>query len=354
MRALRPVPQGMLLAAVLAAATTACSTSDVDRAAPAPVSTATVQGDAGQAVARRTPIDASLTGKRIAMISFANNPFWDPVKAGAEAADAELTSRGARVEYITAGPTLDVPTVERALDSAVGQGFDAIGVVPLADGACPAIKRAAAKVPVATFIAEGTCSQASGSKFFRGQPAAEAGAKAAQAMSETTACKGSVGIITGSFSVQQHEERRQGFVDKYKELCPDSKIAGTVENGDDAGKALSAANDFMTANADLTGIYVTAGGPFGAGKAVQQRGKLGQVAVVAYDFVPQNVEQIRSGVMQAAIGQDPFGASYDTAVDLYNLLAGGPAPTEYFQPVNVAVMTKANIDEVLATQSGTS
>lgn len=349
---MRSTIRAVALAVVAVAAAAACSTSDAQRATESGGQPAlgVVQGDPGNSIEHRTPADVDLTGKRIALIAFANNPFWDAVIQGAEAAHRDLSAHGVTVDYITAGATMDVPTVENAINSAVGQGYDAIGVVSLADGACPAIGRAAASIPVATFIAEGNCSQESGAAFFRGQPAVDAGAKAATAMAQATGCTGSVGIITGSFSVQQHEERRQGFVDAYAAACPGSPVVGTVENGDDAGTALSQANDFMTANPDLRGIYVTAGGPFGAAQAVQQRGRTGQVAVVAYDFVPQNVDLIRSGVMQAAIGQDPYGSSYDTAVDLFNMLAGQPGPTEYFQPVNVAVMTKDNVAEVLQSQ----
>ncbi|WP_143517395.1 substrate-binding domain-containing protein [Pseudonocardia sp. MH-G8] len=348
---MRSTVRAVVLAAAVALAAAGCSTSDAERAdGTGGPSLGVVQGDSGNSVGHRSAADVNLPGTRIALIAFANNPFWDTVIQGAEAANHELSAHGASVDYITAGSAMDVPTVENALNSAVSQGYDAIGVVSLADGACPAISRAAAAVPVATFIAEGNCAQQAGAAFFRGQPAIDAGAKAATAMAQATLCTGSIGIITGSFSVQQHEQRRQGFVDAYAQECPGSPIVGTVENGDDAGQALSQANDLMTANPDLRGIYVTAGGPFGAGQAVQQRGRTGKVAVVAYDFVPQNVDLIRSGVMQAAVGQDPYGSSYDTAIDLFNMLAGQPKPEKYFQPVDVAVMTTENVDEVLRSQ----
>lgn len=304
-------------------------------------------------VFRAKPVDGNANGAKIALISFANNPFWDPVSKGAAAAKSLLGPKGATVDYIVAGTTLDATTVDAAINAADAQGYKAIGVVSLADGTCPTIKEAAdKKITIATFVAEGSCSQQSGSLFFHGQEGTDAGKKAGDAMAKAIDCKGSVGVITGSFAVQQHENRRKGFVDELKAKCPDVKIVGTVQNGDDAGKALSQANDFMTAHADLSGIYVTAGGPFGAGQSVQQAGKAGKVHVVSYDFTPQAVDLVRKGVIDATIGQDPYGESYNTAIMLFNYLVNGSKPGQYFVPVTAAVMTKDNIDQILSTQGG--
>ena len=318
------------------------------------------------AVFRAKPVDGSANGAKIALISFANNPFWAPVQKGAEAAKTLLESKGATVNYIIAGTTLDATTVDSAIQAAAAQGYKAIGVVPLADGTCPTIKDAVSQhIVVATFVAEGSCSQQAGSLFFHGQEGTAAGKEAADAMAKAIDCKGSVGVITGSFAVQQHENRRKGFVDELKAKCPSVKLVGPVQNGDDAGKALSEANDFMSAHADLSGIYVTAGGPFGAGlgrclgdddrqtgEAVKQAAKTGKVHIVSYDFVPQTVDLVRSGVIDATIGQDPFGESYNTAIMLFNNLVNGSKPGQYFVPVTAQVMTRDNIDQVLASQGG--
>ena len=300
---------------------------------------------------RVEPVGATLDGASIALIGFQNNPFWDPVAAGARAADEALNEHGTSVDWIVAGATLDVPTVISAIESAVLQGYDAIGVVPLAEGACPAIRDAVnVGVPTATFIAEGACAEEAGSLFFHGQDARAAGAKAADAMAEAVGGEGEVGIITGFFTVEQHELRRQGFIDRIEETYPDIEVVGTVENNDDAGRALAATNDFMTAYPDLKGVYVTAGGPFGAAQAVSQAEKSGDVAVVSYDFVPETVDLVREGTIVATIGQDPYGAAYNTAILLFNNLADNAQPDIYFIPTTAAVMTQDNVDAILETQ----
>jgi ABC-type sugar transport system substrate-binding protein len=53
--------------------------------------------------------------------------------------------------------------------------------------------------------------------------------------------------------------------------------------------------------------------------------------------------------MYAAIGQDPYGQSYDTIVWLYNALVDKQKPSpDYFIPTAAVVGTQANITTVSA------
>ncbi len=96
-------------------------------------------------------------------------------------------------------------------------------------------------------------------------------------MADAIGGAGKVGVITGFFAVEAHELRRQGFEDYLAANYPDIEIVGEVENTDQGDIAYTQAQDFMTANPDLAGIYVTAGGPFGAAAAVEDAGKTGEV-----------------------------------------------------------------------------
>ena len=312
-------------------------------------STASATSEATDGPLRVEPVNKPLKNKKIALIAFANNPYWEPVQDGAKAANDKLSALGAKVDYIVAGANLDVPTVVTAIEGAVTQGYDAIGVVSLAEGACPAIQSAVKQnVVVATFIIEGACAEKSGSLFFYGMDNQAAGAAAADAMVKAIGDQGEVAIITGSYGVESQEKRRNGFETQMKQKYPNIKVVGSVENKDDAGVALSQANDFMTAHPDLKGIYVTAGGPFGAAQAVEQAGK--NVKIVSYDLVPQTLEFVQKGVIAATLGGDAFGDSYNTAMLLFNNLADGAEPAEYFQKEPYGIVTPENVSEVLAKQ----
>jgi ribose transport system substrate-binding protein len=164
-------------------------------------------------------------------------------------------------------------------------------------------------------------------------------------MAEAIGGSGQVGIITGFFAVEAHELRRQGFVDTIEAEYPDIEIIGEVENTDQGDIAYTQAQDFMTANPDLKGIYVTAGGPFGAAAAVEDAGKAGEVAVISFDFVDETMEYVEKGVIYATIGQNPFAQGHDPAVRLFNYIVGGVVPECARMVTDASVVTQENISD---------
>ena len=79
-------------------------------------------------------------------------------------------------------------------------------------------------------------------------------------MADILGGKGTVGIITGLFSVNAHELRRTGSEDQFKEKYPDIKLLETVECSDNDQVAYNVATDLLTGNPDLSGIICTANG----------------------------------------------------------------------------------------------
>ena len=164
-------------------------------------------------------------------------------------------------------------------------------------------------------------------------------------MGDAIGGKGKVAIITGFFAVEAHELRRKGFEECIKQNYPDITILQPVENPDKADIAFSQAKDFMTANPDLAGIYVTAGGPFGAAKAVEEAGMTGKVKIVSFDFVEETMQYVQKGVISATIGQDPFAQGHDPAIRLYNYLVGKVNPECTKLVTKSDIVTKDNIDQ---------
>ena len=164
-------------------------------------------------------------------------------------------------------------------------------------------------------------------------------------MAEVLGGKGKVAIITGFFAVEAHELRRLGFEEYIEANAPGIKIVDRVENQDKADIAYNQAQDFMTANPDLSGIYVTAGGPFGAAAAVEDAGKAGDIKIVSYDFVDETMEFVQKGVITGTIGQQPFAQGHDPAIRLFNYLVAGEIPPAARLLTKADFVTKENIDE---------
>lgn len=279
---------------------------------------------------------------RIAVLGLENNPFWLPVKKGVERARAELAAHNTTVDWIVPGDVHTADVFGRAIDAAVTKQYDAIATVAGDAGVAAYIDRAVqAGIPVATFNSE--TDTPNGRLFFVGADSYTQGKAAGETMCRVTGGKGSVGVITEFFSVEAHAQRLKGFEDAVRAQCAGLGIAGRVENGDKADVAYQQAKDFITAHPDLVGIYVTAGGPFGAARAVEESRMTGRVHMVTFDTVDETMEFVNKGVIDATIGQDPDAQGHDPVIRLYNYLVAGQRPAHPRLITRADAVTKATV-----------
>jgi len=292
------------------------------------------------------PIDKTPDQKiRILVIGLENNPFWIPVKQGVMDAGQELASKNCVVDWVIPGDQHTTDVFGNAIDAGVAQEYDAIATIAGEEGIVPYINRAVdAGIPVATFNSE--TAKPNKRVFFVGANSYLQGEAAAKAMIKALGDNGGkVAIITGFFAVEAHELRRKGFVDYIKKNAPNIQIIGEVENTDKADIAYTQAQDFMNANPDLVGIYVTAGGPFGAAAAVEDAGKSGKIKIICYDFVDETMKYVKKGVIYGTVGQDPYAQGHDPVIRLYNYLVGGVVPPAGLLYTRADVVTKDNMAE---------
>jgi len=281
---------------------------------------------------------------KIAVLGLENNPFWIPVKEGAMKAAEELAPYNVTVDWIVPGEQHTGDVFGPGIEAAMAQQYDAIATIAGEAGVAPFIDKAvAAGIPVATFNSE--TATVNGRAFFVGADLYKQGEAAGKAMADAIGGKGKVAIITGFLAVEAHELRRNGFIDYLAKNNPDVTIVGTAENQDKGDVAFTQANDFMTANPDLVGIYVTAGGPFGAAEAVEKAGMTGKVQVISFDFVDETMAYVQKGVISGTIGQGPFAQGHDPAIRLFNMLVGGVSPECGRMVTEAALVTKDNIDQ---------
>jgi hypothetical protein len=78
----------------------------------------------------------------------------------------------------------------------------------------------------------------------------------------------------------------------------------------------------MTANPEIKGIYVTAGGPFGAAAAVEDAGKAGEVAVISFDFVDEKtiaIEAEARATSRTGVEMEALVAVSAAALTIYDM-----------------------------------
>lgn len=287
------------------------------------------------------PLKKSEKFLKIAVIGLENNPFWLPVKAGALQSGKELRPFNCRVDWIDAGEQHTTDKVGPLIEAAMVQQYDAIACIAGEAGIVPFINKAVeVGIPVATFNSE--TKSKNKRLFFVGADSYVQGKTAGEAMVKMLDGKGKVAVITGLFAVEAHEERRKAFVDHVQKNSS-IEIVSEVENQDKADIAYNQAQDFMNAFPDLAAIYVTAGGPFGAAKAVEDAGKAGKIKIISYDFVDETMEFVRKGVITATIGQNPFAQGHDPAIRLFNYLVSKEVPPAAMLLTKADLVTKEDM-----------
>ncbi len=283
---------------------------------------------------------------RIAFLGWANNPFHDEITKGVNAARDYLAQFNTTAEYIVMGEDITLDFAVAALENAIAKEYDGIICIPAFDGTEVYINKAVdAGIPVINCVAEG--SKPSERLFFYGQNSEAAGELAGQLIEEYMGGEGKLGVITGILGATQHEMRKNGAIEYVEANAPEIDIIGVYENNDKAETAYSLTKDMLTANPDLKCVYVTAGGPFGAAKAIQDEGLTGKVAVIGFDWLPDSLKYVKTGEIQALISQDPFGQGFDTCVMMHNYLTTEAMPDVEIVDVPPLVVTPDTLAELV-------
>jgi ribose transport system substrate-binding protein len=116
--------------------------------------------------------------------------------------------------------------------------------------------------------------------------------------------------------------REQGFVEKAKELGLD--YAGRDYNNDKPETAAAQTKAALAKNPDIKGIFATnLFGAEGAATGVREAGAK-NVKIVGFDAGPKQVEDLKSGIVQALIAQKPAEIGADGVQQAYNALTGKP------------------------------
>jgi ribose transport system substrate-binding protein len=149
------------------------------------------------------------------------------------------------------------------------------------------------------------------------------GKAAADALSKLIGGKGKVMVVNVNPGISTTDARAQGFQQEAKKLG--MTYLGQQFDNDDPSKAASIVSAELAKHPDLKGIF--AANLFsgeGAAAGLRQAGKLGKVKIVGFDAGPKQVQDLKSGVVQALIAQKPATIGADGVEQAYNALTGKP------------------------------
>ena len=298
------------------------------------------EGDIAAVKASEKPIE-------IKFLSYSNNPFWDQINEGLAAATEYLGKLNCKVTAVDMGNEADGKGLGDYIETLMLDEPAGIVCCPMSDGTEAYVDKAVdAGITVVTYLSESN-NQGDTRIAFSGSDAISGGQTAARAIAEFTGGEGTVGIITGYLTMNQHEQRRKGMEDELRKLSPNIVILEPVEARDQTALTYDAAVNLITGYPDLKAIYCTAGGPFGAAQAVKDQGKTGEIGVVCFDWVPDNVAYVATGEIIAAVSQDPQAMAFNAIAACYNYSVAGVKPESTIILTKSDTLTPQNLSEKL-------
>lgn len=280
---------------------------------------------------------------KFAFIGFANNSYWDLIYQGVDAATDNLAEHNVTVDVINLGSDISADVINDALDTCETQGYDGIVLTCFVSGCENYINACVdSGCPVAIIGGDaGECERF----CYIGQDNAGAGTTVAEAIDEKLGGEegAEFAVITSQFAMTNIEEKRNACIDYLEEKG--YTCVGSYEAHDSADETYAMTEQLLTANPDLKAIYCTAGGTYGAPKALEANDAVGQVYVIGHDETAENLEYVRKGELDV-IGQNPTGYAYDAFIYLYNKVVADQDPEEEVMASLSMIINQDNVDEL--------
>ncbi|APF39649.1 autoinducer 2 ABC transporter substrate-binding protein [Chelatococcus daeguensis] len=263
---------------------------------------------------------AQETGKVGVVVKIGGIPWFNAMEAG-------IKERGAKlgVDAFMVGPTSADPALQvRAIEDLIAQGVKVIGVVPNdATVLEPVLSKAQSNgIIVITHESPG---QKGADWNFELASATGFGEAHAELLAEKMGGKGKYAVFVGSLTVPLHNAWADAAIAHLKEKYPEMQLVGERYGvAEDVDASRKTALDLISAHPDLKGFLAFGSqGPIGAGRAVEERRKVGEIFVLGPFSPGQGRRLIKSDAISGGFMWNPkqAGEVFVTLAD--RLMKGG-------------------------------
>lgn len=274
-----------------------------------------------------------------------NNPYWVDARGGMEAAAEEL---GVEAQFL--GPANDDAAAQvQIFASILATNPAGIAISPNDPASVrDSIKKATEMgIPVIAWDGPVPDSDVLG---YIGTDNVAAGVQAGEKLAELIGGKGKVAVVIGSLSAVNLNQRLEG-VKEALAAFPDIEIVATEESGESVATAQTSAETILQANPDLAAFVGIGGSDLpGIAGALKSANVCGTVKGVGFDVVPQGIDGMRGGCVDALISQRPFGMTAQ-ALEILVAFHEGTSELEqgFFVDTGVETVTPDTLEEFLKT-----
>jgi ribose transport system substrate-binding protein len=245
--------------------------------------------------------------------------FWQTIHAGAEAAAQET---GVEILWNAPSTESDYTGQLQIVDAMINRRVDAIALAPIDGKAMVSVVERAVKDKIPVVIFDSGIQTDVYSSWVATDNYA-AGALAASRMGELLGGKGKIAMVAVQPGVASSLAREAGFEDKIKKDFPGIEIVDKRFGMADFAKSMAVTENMLTAHPDLAALFASnESSTVGAVQAL--KGRQSSVRLVGFDWSPALLEDLKSGVIDSLVAQDPFQIGYQSVIEAVNALNGKP------------------------------
>jgi len=169
-----------------------------------------------------------------------------------------------------------------------------------------------------------------------------AGALGAERMGKILNGKGTVVIVAVQPGGESTMQREQGFEDRIAKDFPGIKIVDKRYGMADFAKSRTVAENMLTAFPALDGLFASnESSAVGAAQAL--KGRSGKVKMVGFDWSPTLAEDLKSGLIDSLVVQNPFEMGYQSVIAANKALKG--EAVEKIHNLAPRLVTKEDLDK---------
>ncbi|MDF1849254.1 MAG: sugar-binding protein [Verrucomicrobiales bacterium] len=272
----------------------------------------------------------SEAAKRYAFITNGVAEFWTIAEAGAKDAGEEL---GVDVSVLMPGSLSDQ---KQMIEDAITRGINGVAVSPIDSKNQTDLLNQVAEVT--HLVTHDSDAPESDRLAYIGMDNYTAGRMCGKLVKEALPEGGEIMILIGRMEQDNSRKRRQGVIDELLDRPEDPDrfdppgavvkgekftILDTLTDGFDLSKAKANAEDAISRYPDLDGMVgLFAYNPPAILQALEQAGKLDEIAVIGFDEDSQTLSGIQDGKVHGTVVQNPYEYGYQSVALLHAVATG--------------------------------
>ncbi|MHC4112360.1 MAG: ABC transporter substrate-binding protein, partial [Planctomycetota bacterium] len=265
--------------------------------------------------------------------------FWESIRMGAEKAGAE-----AGVKIFWNGPEREGnrEVQIQIIEDFITQKVSGIVLAPIDNKALvPSVEKIYARKIPCVIIDSGVDTDKYVS--FIATDNYKGGVIAAKRMGRILNGKGKIVVVKYAPGSASTMKRENGFINTIEQEFPEIEIVDTKYGMDTVETALQAAEDLLTKNTGIDGLFAcNESTSVGALRALQSHGRAGKMKMIGFDAGGLLIEGVKTGVVDSLVVQNPYKMGYTGVQAIIATLDG--KKVERRVDTGVVLVTKENLE----------